>query len=38
MNEVLQTIKQNTLTPFFNASSGILLKVLKPFKEGDFIK
>lgn len=38
MNEVLQAVKHNTLKPFLNASSGILLKVLRPFKEGDFIE
>ncbi len=38
MNQVATTIKQKALNPLVNSFSGVLLKVLSPFKKGDFIE
>lgn len=38
MNKVLTAIRKNALNPLVNSASGVLLKVLNPFKEGDFIE
>lgn len=38
MNQVATTIKQKALNPLVNSVSGVLLKVLSPFKKGDFIE
>lgn len=38
MKKVATAIKQNALTPLVNSLSGVLLKVLSPFKKGDFIE
>ena len=38
MKKVATAIKQNALTPLVNYISGVLLKVLSPFKKGDFIE
>lgn len=38
MNQVAMTIKQKAFNPLVNSFSGMLLKVLRPFKKGDFIE
>ncbi|MCE7994500.1 MAG: mechanosensitive ion channel family protein [Roseivirga sp.] len=38
MKQVATTIKQKALNPLVNSFSGVLLKVLSPFKKGDFIE
>ena len=38
MNKVTNTLKQKVWAPVVNTVSGILLKVSKPFKKGDFIE
>lgn len=38
MKKVATTIKLKALTPLVNSFSGLLLKVLSPFKKGDFIE
>lgn len=38
MNRIAAAIRQKAVLPLINIGSGILLKIVKPFKKGDFIE